>query len=120
MSLKLDNDNRFTEIYPGIYSSTKFFKPSLLNKFYNKLSEVNSDKWDIHYNTTPGDIEGTYWDNKLSVDMVGSSFHDTLINFLAPEYWILSNTNFVRLASGEKDSANLEDCPKRRAVYGDG
>ena len=58
--------------------------------------------WNTHGNYSENDHQETFRESKLSPDFVNSEFHDAIINFVSPQYWILSHSNFLRLKAGEK------------------
>jgi hypothetical protein len=53
--------------------------------------------WNTHGNYEENDHSSEYWNGILSLDFVEQEFHNSIINFVSPEYWILSHSNFIRL-----------------------
>jgi len=65
------------------------------------LMEMGEDEWNTHYNYQYDDHSASIWHNKLSLDFLPREFHDSIINFVSPTYWILSHGNFMRLQTGD-------------------
>jgi hypothetical protein len=111
----LDKDLRFLgkntiKLGPDIYLYKNFYHD--LEAFEFKLNSIEEDMWNTHGNYSENDHKETFWDNKLSPDFVNKDFHDTIINFVSPRYWILSHGNFLRLKSGEKIYDQEHTIPK--------
>jgi hypothetical protein len=74
----------------------------LYKDFYPDIDELenllnNNQDWDSHGNYKPGDHPNEFWNGKLSPDFVDKKFHEYIINLTAPDHWILSHSNFMRL-----------------------
>lgn len=85
--------NSATKIFDGIY---------VYKNFYPDIDELedlleNNDNWNSHGNYNPGDHPDEFWNGKLSTDFIDKKFHEYIINLIAPEYWILSHSNFMKL-----------------------
>ena len=100
----LSKNLRFKE-NPGIklgeeiYLYENFYKDLDLIEF--QLLEMKESDWNKHGNYEDNDHEIEYWNNILSLDFVDKKFHDSIINFVSPKYWILSHGNFIRLRPQE-------------------
>lgn len=101
MPKSFEINNNIKLLHSGIYLYKNFLPKDSLKYFNNTLSALKDEDWFKHENVTPGDISGEYWDGKLSLDIVGQDFHDKLINFFAPEFWIFSHGNVLKIESGE-------------------
>jgi hypothetical protein len=65
------------------------------------LMQMGEDTWNTHYNYQYDDHSTSIWHNRLSLDFLPREFHDSIINFVSPTYWILSHGNFMRLQPGD-------------------
>lgn len=100
---------------PNIYLFKNFLNKDILDRLILKISELGKNDWFRHENIIPGDISGEYWDGKLSLDIIDQDFHDSLINFFAPEFWIFSHGNILKIESGE--SSNIEHSLSDKMEY---
>jgi hypothetical protein len=111
----IDKDLRFksspaNEIYPGIYLYKDFYNEvNLIEECLNSFSEL---EWSSHGNYYENDHKDSFWNDKLSPDMIDRKFHDSIINFVSPEYWILSHGNFMRLRPEEGCPVYNNNLPK--------
>lgn len=111
----LDKDMRFMgkntiELGPDIFLYKNFFDD--IDAFELKLNSFEEDMWNTHGNYASNDHEVTFWNNKLSPDFVNREFHDALINFVSPHFWILSHGNFIRLMAKEKIQGHTTAIPQ--------
>jgi hypothetical protein len=93
-----------THLESNIYLFKDFFEKDKIDYINLKISELDTSDWFKHENVTPGDISGQYLDGKLSLDIIDQDFHDSLINFFAPELWIFSHGNILKIESGESST----------------
>ena len=96
----IDKDLRFksnpaNEIYPGIYLYKNFY--SNIDSIEDFLNSFDESEWEKHGNYHENDHADNFWNDKLSPDILDRRFHDSIINFISPDYWILSHGNFMRL-----------------------
>jgi hypothetical protein len=86
-----------------IYLYENFYED--LDSIEQPLIQMEEKDWSTHGNYEVNDHGFEYWNNILSLDFVERKFHDSIINFVSPEYWILSHGNFMRLR--KEDSAPI-------------
>jgi hypothetical protein len=106
MPKPFEANSNLQEIHKGIYLYKGFLTKKECYYFVKQLSSFKKDSWHKHENAVPGDISGEYWDGKLSIDIIDKEFHDKIINLFAPEFWIFSHSNFLKIDTGE--SSNTE------------
>lgn len=127
MPSSFESKNKIELLHSGVYLYKNFLPQESVQRFQDTLSALKNEDWFKHENVTPGDISGEYWDGKLSLDIIDRDFHDRLINFFAPEFWIFSHGNVLRIQTGESSRrehslANKleyykETIPYKMAVY---
>ena len=100
-------------LYENFYSDVEGIEKS--------LSEMKEDDWKTHGNYEAEDHSDSMWNDRLSLDFVGRNFHDRIINFVSPQYWILSHGNFIRTRPEDKsvvqDISLLTNTPYAMAYY---
>jgi len=97
-SLKFPNGNPI-KLHKDIYLYENFYKNS--NIIEDNLIAMKEDQWNSHYNYHYNDHSNDIWFNRLSLDFVPREFHDSIINFVSPDYWTFSHGNFMRLKEGD-------------------
>jgi hypothetical protein len=105
MPERFESKKEVKRLNSDIYLYKNFLDEESIGGINLKLSSLEKQDWLKHENIVPGDISGEYWDGKLSLDIIDQDFHDSLINFFAPEFWIFSHGNILRIQAGESSSA---------------
>lgn len=105
--IKFKEDVNIIPLQENIFLYKNFFDKDVLKTYENKLNSLDKDQWFKHENYEEGDIENNYWNGKLSTDIIESDFLNKLVNYFAPSHWIMQNTNFVRLQSGQSSIDEL-------------
>jgi hypothetical protein len=100
----IDKELRFTsnlgvQLSEGIHLYKNFYPG--IDDLESSLNEFNESDWNIHGNYEANDHDNSFWNGRLSPDFIDKKFHDYIINFLSPEYWILAHGNFIRLMPEE-------------------
>lgn len=91
-----------------IYLIKNFIDKDKANGYLNTLESFEENEWHKHENVIPGDIEGDYWDGKLSLDILDIQFHDKVLNYFSPHrLWPYGHMNFVRLKAGQSSDLNV-------------
>jgi hypothetical protein len=95
----LDKDLRFkgksgVTLGEEIYLYKDFYDD--VNGIERDLLDMSEDDWKTHGNYEAEDHSRGTLNDRLSLDFVTREFHDRIINFVSPQYWILSNGNFMR------------------------
>jgi len=109
----LENNPRFKsdpnviEIRKDIYLYKNFLDPKILDHYTAELKALEEPKWSTHGNYEENDHANSFWNDKVSLDIIEPEFHDALFNYFAPDYWMYEHDNFVRLKAG--DLADLDD-----------
>lgn len=101
MPERFESRPEIKKIHEGVFLYKNFISEEEASKFNEDLSSFKPEEWFKHENIVPGDISGEYWDGKLSLDIVDHLLHSKFINYFAPEFWILSYGNFLKLDTGE-------------------
>jgi hypothetical protein len=101
----LSKDLRFKEnsgikLGKEIYLYENFYED--LDLIEQRLLEMKEQDWNIHGNYEENDNPSEHWNGILSLDFVGEEFHNSIINFVSPKYWIFSHGNFMRLRPGDR------------------
>ena len=89
----------------------------LYKNFYPDVEQIDSllssvTDWDSHGNYEPNDHTDEFWKGKLSPDFIDKRFHEYIINLIAPEYWILSHSNFMKLGPEDNCPVYNNNIPK--------
>jgi hypothetical protein len=122
--IMIDKDSRFkgkTGILLGedIYLYENFYRD--IDSIESSLAEMSEADWKTHGNYEAEDHSNNIWNDRLSLDFIGRNFHDSIINFVSPQYWILSNGNFIRTRTTDdsvsQDMSTFEDIPYALAYY---
>ena len=120
----ISKDSRFkgkTGILLGedIYLYENFY--SNIDSIESSLAEMSEADWKTHGNYEAEDHSTDMWKDRLSLDFIGRDFHDSIINFVSPQYWILSNGNFIRTRTTDdsvsQDMSSFKDVPYALAYY---
>jgi hypothetical protein len=97
--IKFKEDTNLIQLYEDIYVYKNFLDINILDGYKKRLDSFSENDWHQHGNYEIGDIEGTFWGDKCSLDIIDRKFHDPIFNFFAPNYWMYQHDNFVRLKS---------------------
>jgi hypothetical protein len=104
-----------------IYLVKNFINKDQITKYLNQLESFEESDWHKHENVNPGDLEGDFWDGKLSLDILDTSFHDQVLNYFSPHgFWPYGHMNFVRLKPGQSseiNGLNVEYIKYKLAIY---
>ena len=98
------------QVKPGIWIFKGFLDEKMQKLYRLGLDSMSEDEWNkYHSNYTPGDLSKTWYDNKISQDMVPAwGLYDKIFNFFAPEYANLKlNSFFYRLLPEDKTTIEL-------------
>lgn len=98
---RFKQDQNLIKLYDEVFVYKNFLDLEILNKYKDRLNLFLENDWHQHGNYEIGDIEGTFWGDKCSLDIIDRKFHDPIFNFFAPNYWMYQHDNFVRLKSGQ-------------------
>jgi hypothetical protein len=92
-----------------------FLNANIFNKYNDIINNLSEKDWN---DPTP---HGTYWDDKISPDVIESDLHKPILDFLSPNFWIFQNTSFVRLKEGQRSDLQVSDsffAENRRRIIG--
>lgn len=104
-----------------IYLVKNFIDSNKMDEYLTALENFKESDWHKHENVNEGDLEGNYWDGKLSLDILDLQFHDRILNYFSPHgFWPYGHMNFVRLKPGESSESytlNSDHIKYKLAIY---
>lgn len=106
--IKFKKDSNIIKLSEEIYLYKNFLEKAIADKYLTNLESFSEDQWHLHENYEPGDLNGDYWDGKLSLDIIDMQFQNTLVNYFAPDFWPYQHCNFIRLKTGESADESFE------------